>query len=103
MRRVKRRRLVATEWRELLSKFAESALSVQAFCQQEGVSPSTFNWWRSRLNGTSRTQRSSAPSSVVPAAEFVDLGTLRATAVQPERFELRLDLGAGLVLQLVRG
>jgi hypothetical protein len=49
-------------------------------------------------------QPSTNRSSVVPTSEFVDLGTLSApTAAPAERFELRLDLGGGLVLHLVRG
>ena len=41
---------------------------------------------------------------MVPAGGFVDLGMLRAAATsQPERFELRLDLGGGVILHLVRG
>ena|SRR3989442_4647415 len=104
MKRVKRRRLGADVWRELLAKFADSGLSVRAFCAQEGISTSSFQWWRCRFNGNSRVQPSTNRSSVVPAGEFVDLGTLRPpTATPAERFELRLDLGGGLVLHLVRG
>jgi hypothetical protein len=36
------------------------------------------------------------------AAAFVDLGTLDATAPSRQRIELKLDLGDGLTLQLVR-
>jgi putative transposase len=104
MKRVKRRRLGADVWRELLAKFADSGLSVRAFCAQEGISTSSFNWWRCRFNGSRRPQPSSSRSSVVPAGEFVDLGALSApAAAQAEHFELRLDLGGGLVLHLVRG
>ena len=104
MKRVKRRRLGVDAWRELVAKFADSGLSVRGFCAQEGISTSSFNWWRCRFNGRSRTQPSTNRGSVVPAGEFVDLGMLRApTAAAAERFELRLDLGGGLVLHLVRG
>ena len=103
MKVVKRRRLEAQAWRALLAKFADSGLAVRVFCAQEGISPSTFSWWRSRLSGnSSRRSRSIDRSAVAPAGEFVDLGALRAPA-GPERVELRLDLGGGLVLHLVRG
>ncbi len=103
MDRVKRRRLGADVWRELLAKFADSGLSVRAFCAQEGISTSSFKWWRCRFNGSSRARSATRRSSVVRAGEFVDLGTLSApTAAPAERFELRLDLGGGLVLHLVR-
>jgi len=104
MERVKRRRLGADVWRELLAKFADSGLSVRAFCAQERISTSSFNWWRCRFNGSRHAQPSTGRSPVVAADEFVDLGTLSAPAAShAERFELRLDLGGGLVLQLVRG
>jgi hypothetical protein len=104
MGRAKRQRLGADVWRGLLAKFAGSDLSVRAFCSQEGISPSSFNWWRSRLNGRGRRQQSVSPSSAVGAGEFVDLGTLSAATASPSgRFELRLDLGGGLTLHLVRG
>lgn len=101
MERVKRRQLGADGWRGLLAKFADSGLSVRAFCAEEDISLSSFNRWRLRLNGRSRQQPVSSRSAM-PAGEFVDLGTLRAAPSQGERFELRLDLGGGLILHLVR-
>jgi len=106
MKPVKRRRLEADAWRELLAKFADSELGLRAFCAQEGISPSTFSWWRSRFSGGHRGDEQPAikRSPVVPASEFVDLGTLGApAAARAERVELRLELGGGLVLHLVRG
>lgn len=104
MERVKRQRLGADAWRGLLAKFGESGLSVRAFCRQEGISTSSFNWWRSRFNGRNQALPAATPIAATPAGEFVDLGTLRATAAsQSERFELRLDLGGGVILHLVRG
>jgi putative transposase len=102
MRQIKRRR-GADAWRALVAKFGKSGLSVQAFCTQEGISPSTFNWWRWRFNGSGTVQPMARRSDSVVAGEFVDLGGLSAPASQTERLELRLDLGGGLILQLVRG
>jgi putative transposase len=101
---VKQRRLGADSWRELLAKFGRSGLSVRAFCSQEGINASTFNWWRSRLNRRSRALPSARPMSAAPAGAFVDLGTLSAPSPAAcDRLELRLDLGGGLILHLVRG
>jgi putative transposase len=103
MKQVKRRRLGADVWRGLVTKFADSGVSVRAFCAHEGISTSTFNWWRWRLAGSSGADPSSERSATMAAGEFVDLGTLPTPTSQPQRFELRLDLGGGLVLHLVRG
>jgi len=104
MARVKRRRLGADAWRELMAKFAGGGLSVREFCRREGISTSSFNWWRSRFNGGSRALPSARPIAAAPAGEFVDLGTLSVPAASPsERFELRLDLGGGVILHLLRG
>jgi hypothetical protein len=37
------------EWRERLKRHEESGLSIQAFCQQEGVPAPRFSWWRAEL------------------------------------------------------
>ena len=102
---VKRRRLGADGWRELLAKFADSGLSVRAFCRQEAISTSSFNWWRCRLNGSTRSQPPTVPaSSAAGNAEFVNLGAFTVPpSSSAERVELRLDLGGGVILQLVRG
>jgi hypothetical protein len=46
-----------------------------------------------------RALRHKAPSVANTVAEFVDLGALRHSGA---RLELRLDLGAGIVLSIAR-
>jgi hypothetical protein len=102
----KRRRLDARAWRELFKRFDSGGLTVQAFCRREGLSRSSFNRWRSRLP----MQPGAAASTVVGAADdrqfvtpFVDLGLLGASGTAAAAgVELRLDLGGGLSLTLVR-
>ncbi len=103
MKRIKRRRLSAEIWQGLLAKFAESKLTVRAFCAQEGISSSSLNYWRSRLADVGPAPASGKPDAATAVAEFVDLGTLGERRSPLERFELRLDLGGGLTLHLVRG
>jgi putative transposase len=102
MRQIKRRR-GAEAWRALVEKFEQSGLTARAFCTQEGISASTFNWWRCRFSGGGSVQPMARRSDSVVAGEFVDLGRLSVPASQAERLELRLDLGGGLIVQLVRG
>ncbi len=101
MEQSRRRRQSADAWRATLERHMESGLSVAAFCEREGINPASFYQWRSKLGETSkRTKSPPAASEPLTTAGFVDLGTLPASA---SRFELRLDLGEGVVLHLARG
>ena len=101
MQRTIQRRSVET-WRELVARQDRSGLSVQAFCRQERLNAGTFYGWRSRL----RKRVLVAEDRVVvrehnrEPAGFIDLGALNAVS---SRCEIRLDLGGGVVLQVVRG
>jgi transposase-like protein len=95
----KRRRLGADTWRGILERFAGGGMAVDAFCEQEGVSPQTFYRWRARLGKEAVV----ATPAVRAPAGFVDLGALAGDALASSRLELKLDLGGGVVLQLIRG
>jgi putative transposase len=101
MRNVMRRGDVQT-WGELVTRQAESGLSVQAFCRREGLNAWTFYGWRSRLRARATAEEPPANGStgVVPTRGFIDLGALPSGAT---RCEIRLELGGGVVLHLVRG
>lgn len=105
MERIKRRRMGAQGWRELLAGFAGSGLTTRAFCQRAGVSPANFYRWRTLLRSApdgAMVRSVAAPTGLTTNA-FVDLGALNAPGAPHARFELRLDLGSGLMLHLVRG
>jgi hypothetical protein len=102
MQQIKRRR-DAHAWGELLKRCASSGLSVSAFCAREEISEASLYRWRSILHAGGSKQekpRATALSDVHSSAQFVDLGALRSGS---SRVELRLDLGGGVWLQLVRG
>lgn len=100
MEKTTRRRLSATAWPAMLARFEESGLTAVAFCEREGVSSKSFYRWRLRLRGSASQAEMVKEASVTnPAAGFVDLGALRGGS---SRLELRLDLGAGMLLHLVR-
>jgi putative transposase len=100
---VEQRRLKADVWGERVARFADSGLTVRAFCAQEGISIWSFNRWRSRLAGVDAALPSAKRNGATPAGSFVELGTLNGPRSPSERFELRLDLGGGVTLHLVRG
>lgn len=90
------------QWRQRLARFATSGQQVKTFCQAESVSEAVFYRWRKQL---------SAAGAAVPAADFIDVGTMPSApkvkmAAHCEStsaaLEIRLDLGHGLVLQIVR-
>ena len=91
-------------WRGLLARQARSGVSVQAFCARERLNVNTFYGWRSKLRSSAAEREDAAAMSGSKAreqsGEFIDLGPLGGGA---SRYEIRLDLGGGVVLQVVRG
>lgn len=101
MEQTRRRRLSADAWRAVLARFAQSGMTVAAFCERESVGIASFYHWRSKLEGVIEDAKSTGPQEPLPkTVGFVDLGTLNANT---SRLELRLDLGGGVVVHLVRG
>ncbi len=87
------------EWRSLLAKFDGSGLGVAAFCRAESISAASLYRWRSLLGATGDSGDGMV-SHAAPA--FVDLGTLSSATLPRARIDLRLELGDGLTLHLVR-
>ena len=84
------------EWRSLLAKFDGSGLGVDAFCRREAISAASLYRWRTLLGEGG----DAVVTHATPA--FVDLGTLNSAVSSRPRIDLKLDLGDGLVLHLVR-
>ena len=105
MEGIKRRHLGENAWRELLRRFAQGDESISAFCQREGLSANTFHRWRARLAVSEAPRSGASPTKAADAStpHFVELGALCAPPAGAGRFELKLDLGAGVVLHVVRG
>jgi putative transposase len=100
----RRRRLSGDEWRGVLQRFSEGEEALSAFCRREGLSVSSFRLWRSKLT-TKIDEVSPVPAAVEDEGMgFVDLGELGdAPPATSGRLELRLDLGGGVTLHIVRG
>lgn len=102
---VKRRRHLSKQaWGEVLQRFAGAGVSVEEFCRSEGLCRSSFNRWRSRLGATVSTAAAARKTGAnKPVAPFVDLGVLGASAAPAlPALDLRIDLGGGVSLHLVR-
>lgn len=102
MERTKRPRSSAELRRAIMSRFGHSGLSVAGFCQRESISASSFYRWRSLLGDSSTREvvARGASHAATKATAFVELGQLQ-TSHAP--LELRLELGGGVVLYLLRG
>jgi len=87
------------EWSLLLSRFAPSGLGVEAFCRHEAISAASFYRWRGLLSNEGSRGNSGDQETT---AGFVDLGTLKSGSSARSRIDLKLDLGDGLILHLVR-
>jgi len=99
MGQVKRIRRSATTWRELFSRQLSSGVSVPEFCRREGINASVFRRWRLTLKRSPRSHQVEARSEPPAAVPFIDLGDLRSGG---PRLEVRLELGAGVVLSIAR-
>jgi transposase-like protein len=85
----------------LFSRQASSGVSVSEFCRREGINAGLFRRWRLALQGSSieRPEKARPEQAVAVPAPFIDLGDVRSAA----RFEVRLDLGSGVMLSIARG
>jgi hypothetical protein len=98
---VRRPQRGAAGWAVVVERWRASGLSVEAFCRRDGVNRAGFYRWRTLLSAVKPPPGALAAAS--PTADFVDLGVLGQMMAPSGRLQLRLDLGAGLVLTLVRG
>lgn len=108
----RRRRLDAGTWGQVLERFAAAGTTVGEFCARERLSASSFYRWRERLQSSGlqamQPRQPQQPSGTgvalsPSAAGFIDLGHLPDLSRGAEGvLELRLDLGRGVVLQIIR-
>jgi len=96
-------------WQQTVRRFERSGLSVARFCEAESISAWSLYDWRRKLGASGRVRRAVGAGS----EDFVEVGMVAApSGVAPEAalprvevaagVELRIDLGAGLVLQILR-
>ena|SRR5665213_610061 len=104
MQKMGRERRSESAWADLVSRQNQSGLTVRAFSEREGINAASLYGWRSKLRDATGDSHVAErlPKKVrreQPAADFIDVGALGASR---SRFEVRLDLGAGVLLHLVR-
>jgi len=98
---MQKRRYRAETWQKILVRFEESGLTAPAFCVRERISTQSLHRWRSRLGGESdHALVTKAAQLTRKTGDFIDLGRLRSS---DSRFEVRLELGAGVISSIARG
>jgi hypothetical protein len=101
MEKIKQRRYGAKGWRKILGRFEESGLTALAFCTQERISTKSLRRWQLRLaDDADQSMVAKVAQSSSKPGGFIDLGDLRSGG---SRYEVRLELGAGIVLSIARG
>ena len=106
MEKISRPKRSESACREIVERQRQSGLTVAAFCEREGIKSASLYGWRSRLGrGPKATPRvrslpKKAKDSESSSSGFIDLGSLGSSR---SRFEVRLELGGGVLLHLVRG
>lgn len=93
------KRRTKAAWDDLVAGQVRSGLTVAAYCRRERICTASFYRWRGILDSAPQTDArpTALPATTRPA--FVDLGPLMRSG---QRVELRVELGAGVVLQLSR-
>jgi hypothetical protein len=104
-----RRHLSAQAWAEVFRRFDGSGESVTGFCKREGLHTSSFRRWQRRLASmaatplTTQAREPREATRQASATSFIEVGAMGAASQPAGRLEVRLELGGGLVLQVVRG
>ena len=89
------------EWQRLIAEQERSGLSLRAFCEREGLCAQSLRNWKRRLGAGA----DSGSSNVVVRGDesrpaFVEIAALSRPLDAGVR--VRLELGAGIVLELSR-
>ena len=109
---VTRRAQRETAWRHRLARHAASTLTVEAFCRREAVPVGTFYGWQARLRARDADVAPVPQTALaLSASPFVDLGPINRLSANaamsgrdhaPSNLDVRLELGGGVVLHIVR-
>ena len=95
------------QWQQTVRRFERSGLSVARFCEAESISAWSLYDWRRKLGFSGRIRGAAGAGR----EDFVEVGTVpggvapaaSGPAIEAAAgIELRIDLGGGLVLQILR-
>jgi transposase-like protein len=83
----------AADRQEILRRFEASGRSGAAFCRAEGISRSTFDLWRRKLQSKPSSKKPSRKTSRKKSREFVEVTQVSAAASGGWTLEIELSDG----------
>jgi transposase-like protein len=92
----KRVRRDEAQWRGLVTEHERSGLSQAAFCEREGLCAQSLSNWRRRLGSSIEA------ATTEPALSFLEIGRSHAKPLDGAGVRVRVELGAGIVLEISR-
>ena len=95
----------AQQWQQIFEEHTQSGLPQQRFCELNDIAFSTFHSWRKRLEGRSvATARGTVEATTADFVEIPRAAAPATTAALPldNGLRVRIELGAGVVLELSR-
>lgn len=78
-------------WRQVLTRWKRSGLSVRAFCEAEGLNPMTVYWWRRELARRDQSQPAFLPVRIL--AESAEPSTIGIEVVLVNGRSVRVEAG----------
>lgn len=98
-------RYPADQWQAWIEEQGRSGLSQHVFCDQKGLSKSSFQLWKRRLRSAGVAAPVSSRHSDTEAALFAPVMAPEAQDADHDArgWEIELDLGDGVCLRFRRG
>jgi hypothetical protein len=97
-------------WRRTIADQARSGLSVRAFCEQEGLEPWNFHWWRQTLARRDRevppartVRRPNSMAELPVPAAFLPVRVVQDAASLAATTPIEIVLPAGPTVRVTKG
>lgn len=92
----------AAQWQELVKQQAIRGSSQAAFCAEQGLALSTFQYWKRRLKRALRVQAAPSPMFTALDQPAASASPCNEDGPPTSGWTVELDLGDGVCLRLSR-
>lgn len=88
------------KWKGVFEQFAASGISRREFCRREGISLSTFGYWKKKFRNFDHVGAVGRAATKVPVrTPFIELATIGTIAPNLRGDELELKFPSGISLR----